>query len=73
VVAGAHGRAFDRCSRRGFARETEEPAPPGLGPRAQRGRSHKIATGPMHKMTAPQRAVTVSKDRPNKEFIGPGP
>jgi hypothetical protein len=49
---------------------TEEPAPCGLGPRAQRGRSHKIATGPMREMTAPEGAVTVSKDRPNKDFIG---
>src|SRR5258706_1300793 len=34
-------------------------APCGVGPRAQRGRRHKIATGPMREMTAPYRAVTV--------------
>src|SRR5687768_7213580 len=33
---------------------TGEPARHGLGPRAQRGRSHKIATGPMREMTAPE-------------------
>jgi len=27
--------------------------------------------GPMREMTAPERAVTVSKDRPNKEFRRP--
>ena len=33
---------------------TGEPARHGRGPRAQRGRSHKIATGPMREMTAPE-------------------
>src|ERR1700704_2273707 len=37
-------------------------APRGCGPRAQRGRGHKIANGPMREMTALSQAVTVSKD-----------